>query len=100
MDEDFKRCSKCENMQVTESFIKGKNRQDGLDSLCISCRKDYYFKNLDKSKIYNEQNRERRNKYLKNKRETDINFRLISNKRSRIHKSLKQKTHQLKIFWE
>ena len=37
----------------------------------------------------NEQNRERRNKYPKNKRETDVNFRLISNTRNRIYKSLK-----------
>ena len=94
MDEDFKRCSKCENKQVTQNFIKDKNRKDGLHSLCISCRKDYYLKNLEKIKRYNEQNRERRNIYLKNKRETDINFGLFSNTRSRIHKSLEGLTEQ------
>ena len=52
------------------------------------------FKKLDKIKIYNEQNRERRNKYLKNERETDVNFRLISKTRSRIYKSLKSMTKQ------
>ena len=54
----------------------------------------YKVKNLDKIKIYNEQNRERRNQYLKNKRETDVSFRLISNKRSRIYKTLKGMTKQ------
>ena len=49
---------------------------------------------MDKIKIYNEKNRERRNRYLKNKRETDINFRIISNTRNRIYKSLKGMTKQ------
>ena len=44
---------------------------------------------MDKIKTYNEKNREKRNRYLKNKRETDINFRIISNTRNRIYKSLK-----------
>ena len=44
---------------------------------------------MDKIKIYNGQNRERRYRYLKSKRETDVHFRLISNTRSRIYKSLK-----------
>ena len=47
-----------------------------------------------KLKIYNEQNRERRNTYLKNKRQTDVNFRIISNTRSRIYKSLRGMTKQ------
>ena len=42
-----------------------------------------------KNKNYNEQNREKRNRYLKNKRETDVNFQLISNTRNRIYESLK-----------
>ena len=43
---------------------------------------------------YNEQNKEKRNIYLKNKRETDVNFRLINNTRNRIYKCLKGKTKQ------
>ena len=34
------------------------------------------------------------NTYLKNKRETDVKFRLISNTRNRIYKSLKGMTKQ------
>ena len=92
MDEDLKRCSRCEIIQVIGNFTKDRNCKDGLCPLCKCCRKDYYLKNLDKIKIYNEQNRERRNIYLKNKRETDVNFRLISNTRNRIYKSLKGMT--------
>ena len=90
----MKKGYRCEIVQVKANFNEDKNRKDGLHSLCISCRKDYYFKNLDKIKIYIEQNRERRNRYLKNKRETDINFRLISYTRNRIYKSLKGLTKQ------
>ena len=79
---------------MIKNFNKDKNRKDGLQPLCISCRKDYYFKNLDKIKIYNKQNRERRNTYLENKRETDVKFRLITNIRNGINKSLKGMTKQ------
>ena len=88
-DEILKKRSRCEIIQMIETFNKDKNRKDGLYPLCKSCRKDSYFKNLDKIKKYDEQKRERRIIHLKNKRETDINFRLISNTRKRIYNSLK-----------
>ena len=88
-NETLKKCSRCEIIKLMENFNKDKNRKDGLCPQCIDCRKIFYLKILDKIKIYNEQNRERRNRYLKNKRETDVNFRLISNTRNRIYKSLK-----------
>ena len=93
-NENLKKCCRCEIVQVIENFSKDRKCKDGLCPLCKCCRKDYYLKNLDKIKIYNEQNRERRNKYLKSKRETDVNFRLFSNTRSRIYKSLKGMTKQ------
>ena len=79
---------------MIENFSKDRKSKDGLYPLCKCCRKDYYLKNLDKIKIYNEQNIERRKRYLKNKRETDVNFRLIGNTRKRIYKSLKGITKQ------
>ena len=81
-NEILKKSCRCEIFQVIESFNKDKNGKDGLYPLCICCRKKSYFKNLDKIKKYNEQNRERRKTYLKNKRETDVRFRLISNTRN------------------
>ena len=88
-NETLKKCCRCEIMKLTENFNKDKKRKDGLFPLCIDCRKKYYLKKLDEIKIYIEQNRERRNRYLKNKRETDVNFRLISNTRNRNYKTLK-----------
>ena len=93
-NEILKKCCRCEIVQVVENFSKDRKSKDGLYPLCKCCRKDYYLKNLDKFKIYNEKNRERRKRYLKNKRETDINFRIISNTRNRIYKSLKGMTKQ------
>ena len=109
----MKLCSKCGNISLKSNFHKNKNRKDGLQSRCKFCVNEYYLKNNDKiilkttdwsknnpekvkqnQKKYNEQNKEKRNIYLKNKRETDVNFRLISNARNRIYKSLKGMTKQ------
>ena len=94
-NETLKKCCRCKIVKLIENFNKDKNRKDGLCPQGIDCRKKLYLKNLDQIKIYNEQNRERTNRYLKNKRETDVNFRLISNTRSRIYKSLRGLTKQL-----
>ena len=69
---------------------------------CIQCssikHKEWRIIKPDKvkqiQKKYNEQNKEKRNIYLKNKREADVNFRLISITRNRICKSLKGITKQ------
>ena len=92
-NEILKKC-RCEIVQGIEKFNKDRNRKDGLCPQCIDCRRKFYLKNLDKIKIYKEKNRERTKRYLKNKRETDINFRKFSNTSNRIYKSLKGITKQ------
>ena len=93
-NEILKNCCRCEIIQVIENFSKDRKYKNGLYPLCKCCRKDSYFENLDKIKKYNEQDIERRNTYIKNKRETEANFRLISKTRSKIYKSLKGMTKQ------
>ena len=93
-NEISKKFCKCGKIQVIENFNKDKNRKDGVCPQGINCRKDFYFKKIDKIKNYVEQNRERRNIYLKNKQETHEKFRLIINTRNRIYKSLKDVTKQ------
>ena len=39
IDEDLKKCSKSENIQLIENFNKDKNRKDGLYPQGIYCRK-------------------------------------------------------------
>ena len=92
--EILKKCCSCGNIQLIENFNKDKNRKDAVCPQCINCRKDFYFKNLDKIKNHNERNKERRNNYRKNKRETDVKFHLIASTRNRIYKSLKGLTKQ------
>ena len=94
MDEDLRRCSRCENGSLKINFHKDRKSKDGLRPQCIDCRKKFYLKNSDKIKIYNEQNKERRNRYHKNKRETDDISRLISKTRNRIYESSKGLTKQ------
>ena len=108
-----KKCLKCGIISLKSNFQKNKNRKDGLQSHLKFCVNEYYLKNNEKfilktrdwsknnpekvkqnQKKYIEQNKEKRNIYLKNRRETDINFRLIGNTRNRIYKSLKGMTKQ------
>ena len=99
--EGMKRCSNCDNEKELSQFKFRKDTQR-YRSECIQCsnikHKEWRIINPDKvkqiQKKYNEQNREKRNIYLKNKRETDVNFRLINNTRNRIYKSLKSMTKQ------
>ena len=58
-NEILQKCCRYENIQVVESLSKCRKSKDGLYPLCKCCRKDYYFKNLDKIKKNNEQNREK-----------------------------------------
>ena len=108
-----KKCGKCGNISLKSNFHKNINRKDGVNSMCKVCKKKCYLKNNDKiilktndwnennpekvkqdQKKYNEQNKEKRKVYVKNKRETSIKFLLISNTRNRICKPLKGVTKQ------
>ena len=74
-NESFKKSYRCEFIQVIENFNKDKNRKDGLNSFCKLRRKKHSKETLVKIKKYNEQ-KKRRNIYLKNKPETDVHFRI------------------------
>ena len=82
--EVLKKCCRHEIKQVMENFNKDKNRIDGVRPQCINYQKGFYFKNLDKIEKHIEQTKERRNIYLKTKRETDGKFHLVAKKRNRI----------------
>ena len=45
-----KKCSKCESVLLRSNFHKQKNLKDGLHQHCISCKKQYYNENRDKTK--------------------------------------------------
>ena len=97
----MKICSKCDFEKELSDFKFRKDTQKNRSEF-IQCSsiKQKEWRNINPDKVkqiqkkYNEQNKEKRNIYLKNKRETDVNFRLINNTRNKIYKSLKGMTKQ------
>ena len=97
--DQMKRCCKCD---IEKDLSEFNFRKDTLKyrNECIQCRsikrKEWRnnnpYKVKQNKKKYIEQNKEKRNIYLKSKRETDVNFRIISNTRSRIHHALNGKS--------
>ena len=59
MKESLKKCFKCENIQLIAKFNKEENRKKRLFPQCIKYRKDFYLKNFEKIKKYDEQNGEK-----------------------------------------
>ena len=97
----MKRRSKCDNeKELSELNFRKDTQRYRSESIQCSSIKHKEWRNINPDKVkknqkkYKEQNKEKRNLYLKNKRETDVNFRLMSNTRSRIYKSLKGMTKQ------
>ena len=72
-----KKCSKCEVISLKSNFHKHKTTKDGHRPDCKSCTTRYH------------------REYMKNRRETDFNFRLIENTRRRIHHALNGETKSL-----
>ena len=102
-----KKCSKCGIVSLKSNFHRNKSTKDGLHSLCISCKKQYYNENRDRikqyylnnqvrlknyQKKYNYENKQKINLYTKDRIKTDFNFRLIRNTRRRVHHALKGKS--------
>ena len=81
MDEDLKRCSKCENKQVKLNSFKDITKKHSLRNQCINCTKHYHYKN-----------REKKNQRERRRRINDVNYRLIKNTRRRIQRALKGKS--------
>jgi len=107
-----KKCTKCKKIKPIIAFCKRKSKYTFVESACKKCknqksreyyfnnkqqikqtRKQYYLKNKEKQKIKHKQweieNPHYKNIYNKEKRKTDINFKLRENIASRIRGCLK-----------
>jgi len=111
-----KKCSICKKDKNVTEYHKDKQRSDGLRPSCKSCKKkqsqQYYVDNVEQlrnksqqykhdhkdvvskgNRLYYLNNRTKVNSYmniyLKNKRDTDPDFRLRTNLRARINKALR-----------
>ena len=93
MDEDLKKCSKCKTISSKCNFNKDISTKDGLNPICKVCRTEYYNnkreQRIEYNKFYAKQNRARINLYEKNKRKTNLNFKLAGNLRSRTNKAFR-----------
>jgi ribosomal protein L20 len=109
-------CLNCRTEKIIKEFTKNKSRKDGLNGFCKSCNKIYRENNKEKRKVYSVKNKEqilkqqkhyynfnqkrwkiyrekykqRVNKYLKQRRDNDLNFRLETIYRNRINTALRQ----------
>ena len=77
-NETLKKCCRCQNILLKSNFNKDNKRRDGVQSICIICFKDYHNNRKDRRSILD---RERR--------KTDLNFKLVCNLRSRTSKAFK-----------
>ncbi len=97
----MKYCPKCNQDKDLSEFNNSSNSKDGLNRTCKSCvkiqnNKHYENNKTDKIKYASEYRNKnlkkvqnRLNNYYKNRRKTDIQFRLKENIRVRIYNSLK-----------
>ena len=86
-----KRCSTCNKIKLLKEFSKDKSRRDGYCVRCKKCKKQWRNNNkehimeYEKSKIV----RNRKNKRERERKKTDIGFRLNRNMSAVMRKSLK-----------
>lgn len=87
-------CSKCKQNKEIAMFNKNKSRSDGHSQFCKECTSK-----LDKE--YRPSQREHRKQYSKNRRNSDIQFKIIDNCRRRINYALKRNSkvnHTLELL--
>ena len=110
---DNKICSKCRCAQPKLNFFNSSINPDGLAWICRLCSteggKEYRKSNVEKEqirhKIYNENNKDKLNRtsrlWKKRERETNPNFRIIENMRSRMRATIvkgKKSAHTIELL--
>ncbi len=89
----YKECTKCKEDKKVSEFHKAKSTTTGLMSQCKSCKKLYREANIEaeiaRSKEYRKNNKERNSKRNRDRRKTDINYKLAELLRGRFYKAIK-----------
>ena len=55
-----KKCYRCRNILLKSNLYKNKSKSDGYAGECVSCRKQYFNENQEKTKKYYEKNRDKK----------------------------------------
>jgi hypothetical protein len=104
-----KKCSRCNKIKTLDCFYKHPTGKFGTYSHCIVCHKEkrdnYYINNkediIKNVSEYRKNNlvivRTRVNNYYKNRRKTDLNYKLVESLRCRINTGLKRYLNQGKF---
>ena len=100
--DDMKRCSKCKNEKELSEF-NVRTDTEKYRKQCRGCikliKKEYRTNNKDKISLYNkdyfQNNKNKIYESRKNRRKTDVNFRLICNTRHIIHHALNGKSKSI-----
>ena len=102
MGEDLKRCSKCKKeKELSEFNVRTATQKYRKQCRCCNklIKKEYQTNNNDKISLYNkdyfQHNKKKIYESRKNRRKTDVNFRLIRNTRRRIHHALNGKSKSI-----
>ena len=93
----MKRPSRCGIISLKSNFHKNETKNEGLTQHCKLgrkiYRKKYYIEHYDlednRRRKYRFDNKAKMNDYIKKKRESDSNFKLVCNLRSRTYKAFK-----------
>jgi hypothetical protein len=89
----MKTCSKCKTEKSIKDFHKNKSRKDGLAHECRECvsynDKIIYQNNREKIKQSRLNNRAKISAYVKNRKHTDIHFKLACGLRNRLWSAIK-----------
>ena len=85
-----KKCSRCGSIKLAKEFFRNKSNKDGLIKWCKKCCKKYQQKEgKEYRREYRKRHRKEINKYEKNKRKNDINFRMAQNLRTGVRVAFK-----------
>jgi hypothetical protein len=91
----MKKCTTCNLKKELTDFNKQKSAKDGLSYTCKSCvnekMKKWREANIEYEKQYYQNNKERRNKYLREKRKVDPLYKMKGNLRTRTSIAFKNK---------
>ena len=87
--DDVRKCSKCKTFTSKSNFHKDISIKDGFNPICKTCRRGNYKENFDQIKNY-------RKHYDKIRKESDLNFKLACNLRSRTSKAFKSQNKKKK----
>lgn len=104
----MKKCSKCKIEKEYSNFNKNKYNKDGYQYHCKDCRVESRIKNKDKKRIYDSEyslknknkikercknwkqnNKDKINKYNRERASSDLNYKILHNLRNRVGNAIK-----------